>query len=67
MEFGRLELALGVVGLVRGDQHRRRGRPQDLGGLEVGGRPPVVGIDQEDDDVRLADREGACSWTFSSI
>ena len=57
VELGRLELALGVVGLVGRDDDRRLRRAQDLGGLLVGGRHARVGVDHEDDHVRLVDRQ----------
>ena len=57
MELGGLELALLVVGLVDGDDDRRRRAPQDPRGLQVGRRRPAHRVDDEQDDVRLGDRQ----------
>ena len=57
MELGRLELALLVVRLVGGHDDRRLGRAQDVGRLLVCGRHARLGVDHEDDHVRLADRQ----------
>ena len=57
VELGRLELALRVVALVDGDEDRRLRPPQQLGRLLVGGRQARDRLDDEDDDVRLGDRD----------
>ena len=57
VELGRLELALLVVGLVDGDDHRRRRPAEELGRFLVSGRHTDRGVDNEEDRVCLGDRE----------
>ena len=55
VELEAIELALVVVGLVDRDDHRRRGRAQEVGRLLVGRGHAADGIDHEHDDVGLTD------------
>ena len=57
VELHALELALLVVGLVDGHDHRCRGTAEQVGGLRVRRRHAGGRIDHEDDDVRLVDGE----------
>ena len=57
VELRGIRLALGVVGLVDGDDDGLRRPPKQGRRLLVGRRQAGHGVDEEDDDVRLADRE----------
>ena len=57
VELGRVERARGVVGLVGDDEHGLVGAPQDRRDLLVDGRDARRGVDDEQDDVGLLDRE----------
>ena len=67
VELGRLQLALRVVALVDGHEDRRLRPSEQLGGFLVGRGQARDGLDDEDDDVRLGDRDRAWSWTRASM
>ena len=55
VELRGFEFALVVVGLVGGNQHRRLGRAQQVGGLDVRGRQAGDRVDHQDDQIGLVD------------
>jgi len=56
-ELGRLQLPSRVVRLVDRHEHRRAGGAEQFGGFLVRRGQPADRIDDEDDDVRLGDRQ----------
>ncbi len=55
VELDRIGLAGRIVALVDDEDHRGLGAAQAIGHLVVQGRQPGVGIDDEQDEVRLLD------------
>ena len=56
VELDRIGLARGVVALVDDEDHRRIGPSQPIGHLVVERRESGMGVDDEEDQVRLLDR-----------